>query len=99
MPAIRWLWERKICLKFNSVRGSQRQKTGHAQGVVADPKVLWDEIQMFRKAGITLDLLIDYRRIWLCLYHKALDAATENWKGAENRIVEIGNWLLLRRPE
>ena len=31
-------------------------------------------------------------------YHKALDAATENWKGAEkNRIVEIGNWLLLRR--
>lgn len=53
-----------------------------AQGVVVDPKVLWDEIQMFKRAGITLDLLIDYRTNLVMPYHKALDAATENWKGA-----------------
>lgn len=62
-----------------AVRG---KKLVIAQGVVADPKVLWDEIQMFRKAGIALDLTIDYRTNLVMPYHKALDAATENWKGA-----------------
>lgn len=61
-----------------AVRG---KKLVISQGVVADPKVLWDEIQMFRRSGITLDLLIDYRTNLVMPYHKALDAATENWKG------------------
>lgn len=54
-----------------------------AQGVVIDPKVLWDEIQMFKKAGIVVNLIIDYRTNLVMPYHKALDAATESWKGAE----------------
>lgn len=75
--------KRKFALSLIPSGAIRGKKLVIAQGVVADPKVLWDEIRMFRKAGIALDLTIDYRTNLVMPYHKALDAATENWKGAD----------------
>ncbi|MCL4363609.1 adenylosuccinate synthase [Patescibacteria group bacterium] len=52
-----------------------------SQGVVIDPKVLLDEIAFFEKKKIKVDLMIDPRVNIVMPYHKALDAATEAWKG------------------
>ncbi len=52
-----------------------------AQGVVIDPKVLLNEIEFFKKRGVAVDLVIDPRVNIVMPYHKALDAATEAWKG------------------
>ena len=59
----------------------QQKKLFLAQGVVIDPKVLLDEISFFEKRKIPLDLMIDPRVHIVMPYHKALDAATEAWKG------------------
>lgn len=59
----------------------QGKKLYLAQGVVIDPKVLLDEISFFEKRGIKVDLVIDPRVHIVMPYHKALDAATEAWKG------------------
>ena len=59
----------------------QQKKLLLAQGVVIDPKVLLDEITFFEKRKIPLDLMIDPRVHIVMPYHKALDAATEAWKG------------------
>lgn len=59
----------------------QRKKLLLAQGVVIDPKVLLEEIAFFEKRSIPLDLMIDPRVQIVMPYHKALDAATEAWKG------------------
>lgn len=52
-----------------------------SQGVVIDPKVLLDEISFFEKRKIKINLMIDPRVNIVMPYHKALDAATEIWKG------------------
>ncbi len=52
-----------------------------AQGVVIDPAVLIREIEFFKKRGVRVDLVIDPRVNIVMPYHKALDAATEAWKG------------------
>lgn len=59
----------------------QRKKLLLAQGVVIDPKVLLDEISFFEKRKMPVDLMIDPRVQIVMPYHKALDAATEAWKG------------------
>lgn len=59
----------------------QQKKLFLAQGVVIDPKVLLDEISFFEKRKISLSLMIDPRVHIVMPYHKALDAATEAWKG------------------
>jgi adenylosuccinate synthase len=59
----------------------QRKKVMLAQGVVIDPKVLLEEIKFFEDKGIRLKLTIDQRVHIVMPYHKALDAATEAWKG------------------
>ncbi len=59
----------------------QRKKLLLAQGVVIDPKVLLDEISFFEKRKIPINLMIDPRVQIVMPYHKALDAATEAWKG------------------
>ncbi len=59
----------------------QRKKLLLAQGVVIDPKILLDEISFFEKRGIPVNLMIDPRVHIVMPYHKALDAATEAWKG------------------
>ena len=59
----------------------QGKKLLLSQGVVIDPKVLLDEISFFEKRGIRVDLMIDPRVHIVMPYHKALDAATEAWKG------------------
>ncbi len=59
----------------------QRKKLFLAQGVVIDPKILLDEISFFEKRGIPVSLMIDPRVHIVMPYHKALDAATEAWKG------------------
>jgi adenylosuccinate synthase len=52
-----------------------------AQGAVIDPKILLDEISFFTKRKIPVKLMIDPRVHIVMPYHKALDAATEAWKG------------------
>jgi len=59
----------------------QNKKIMLSQGVVIDPKVLLAEIDFFEKKGFRLDLTIDPRLHIVMPYHKALDAATEAWKG------------------
>ncbi|MFZ6034681.1 MAG: adenylosuccinate synthase [Patescibacteria group bacterium] len=58
-----------------------KKKLYLSQGVVIDPKVLIDEIGFFEKRGIKINLEIDPRVNIVMPYHKALDAATEKWKG------------------
>lgn len=59
----------------------QRKRLFLAQGVVIDPRVLLEEIAFFMKRNIPVDLMIDPRVHIVMPYHKALDAATEAWKG------------------
>jgi len=59
----------------------QKKKLLLAQGVVIDPKVLLDELAFFKNKNIPVDLMIDQRIHIVMPYHKALDAATEVWKG------------------
>ncbi|MFH0979338.1 MAG: adenylosuccinate synthase [Candidatus Roizmanbacteria bacterium] len=58
-----------------------KKKLFLSQGVVIDPKVLLDEIGFFEKRKIKVDLMIDPRVNIVMPYHKALDRATEIWKG------------------
>lgn len=58
-----------------------KKKLYLSQGVVIDPKVLIDEISFFEERGIKINLEIDPRVNIVMPYHKALDAATEKWKG------------------
>ena len=44
---------------------------------------------LFEKRGIRVDLMIDPRVHIVMPYHKALDAATEAWKGKKQRVVFI----------
>lgn len=75
--------DKKFALSLIPSGAVRGKKLVIAQGVVVDPGVLWAEIVMFRRAGIYLDLIIDYRTNLVMPYHRALDAATEVWKGAE----------------
>lgn len=59
----------------------QGKKLLIAQGVVINPAVLLDEIQMLQRRGITPDLTIDPRCHVVMPYHQLLDAANERWKG------------------
>jgi adenylosuccinate synthase len=52
-----------------------------SQGVVIDPKVLLDEISFFQKRKMKVNLMVDPRVNIVMPYHKALDRATEVWKG------------------
>lgn len=58
-----------------------KKKLYLSQGVVIDPRVLLDEIKFFEKRKIKVDLMIDPRVNIVMPYHKALDKATEIWKG------------------
>jgi len=58
-----------------------KKKLFLSQGVVIDPKVLLDEINFFEKRKIRVNLTIDPRVNIVMPYHKALDRATEIWKG------------------
>lgn len=62
------LWQKKLFL---------------AQGVVITPDVLIKEIDFFQKRGLKVDLFIDPRVNIVMPYHKLLDAATEEYKGAK----------------
>lgn len=59
----------------------RRKRLYLSQGVVIDPKVLLEEINFFEKRKIKVNLMIDPRVNIVMPYHKALDAATEIWKG------------------
>jgi adenylosuccinate synthase len=50
-------------------------------GVVVDPKVLLEEMEMLKKEGITPKLLISERAHVIFPYHRALDEAEEQFKG------------------
>ena len=58
-----------------------KRKLFLSQGVVIDPKILLDEIHFFENRKIRVNLMIDPRVNIVMPYHKALDAATEVWKG------------------
>lgn len=72
---------RKFKLSLLPSGVAQRKKLFLSQGVVIEPKVLLDEIEYCRSLGIKVDLMIDPRCHIVMPYHKALDAATEKWKG------------------
>lgn len=59
----------------------QRKNLVIAQGCVIDPKVLIDEIEMVTSHHLPVHLCIDPRVQIVMPYHKALDHATEQWKG------------------
>jgi len=50
-------------------------------GVVVDPKVLLEEMEMLKRDGITPKLLISERAHVIFPYHRALDEAEEQFKG------------------
>ncbi len=60
---------------------AQKKHIVIAQGCVVDPKVLLDEIQMIKNHHLPVHLSIDPRVHLVMPYHKALDRATELWKG------------------
>jgi adenylosuccinate synthase len=60
---------------------AQKKHLVIAQGCVVDPKVLLDEIQMIQEHHLPVHLSIDPRVHLVMPYHKALDRATELWKG------------------
>lgn len=60
---------------------AQKKQLVIAQGCVIDPKVLLDEIQMIKNHHLPIHLSIDPRVHLVMPYHKALDRATELWKG------------------
>lgn len=59
----------------------QRKKLLIAQGVVINPKVLLEEIEMLKKRGVPVHLTIDPRCHIVMPYHQLLDSANEQWKG------------------
>ncbi len=59
----------------------QKKKLIIAQGCVIDPQMLLDEIAMVKKQHLPVYLTIDPRVHIVMPYHKALDRATEHWKG------------------
>lgn len=59
----------------------QKKELYISQGVVIDPEVLLREIDFFTKKGFAPKLTLDPRVHIVMPYHKALDAATEAWKG------------------
>ena len=61
----------------------QKKKLFIAQGVVINPKVLLEEIQMLEDAGYRVDLTIDPRCNIVMPYHKLQDRANELWKGKD----------------
>lgn len=60
---------------------AQKKHIVIAQGCVIDPKILLDEIAMIKKYHLPIHLSIDPRVHLVMPYHKALDRATEVWKG------------------
>lgn len=59
-----------------------KQKIFISQAVVIDPRILLNEIELLKKAGIkNIDLGIDPRCHVVLPYHIALDAASEAYKG------------------
>lgn len=60
------LWQKKLLI---------------AQGVVIAPQVLLNEIDIFQKRGLKVDLTVDRRANIVMPYHRLLDAATEETKG------------------
>ncbi len=60
---------------------AQRKHLVIAQGCVVDPAVLLGEMAMIKAHGLPLNLSIDPRVHIVMPYHKALDRATELWKG------------------
>jgi adenylosuccinate synthase len=60
---------------------AQKKHIVIAQGCVIDPKVLLDEIAMIKVHHLPIHLSIDPRVHLVMPYHKALDRATELWKG------------------
>jgi len=60
---------------------AQKKHLVIAQGCVIDPKVLLDEIHMIKDHHLPIHLSIDPRVHLVMPYHKALDRATELWKG------------------
>ncbi|MDP1722944.1 MAG: adenylosuccinate synthase [Candidatus Gottesmanbacteria bacterium] len=61
----------------------QRKKLLIAQGVVINPAVLLAEIAMLEAAGYRVDLMIDPRCHIVMPYHRAMDTASEIWKGKD----------------
>ena len=60
---------------------AQKKHLVIAQGCVIDPKILLDEIAMIKDHHLPIHLSIDPRVHLVMPYHKALDRATELWKG------------------
>ena len=60
---------------------AQKKHLVIAQGCVVDPKTLLDEITMIKHHHLPIHLSIDPRVHLVMPYHKALDRATELWKG------------------
>lgn len=54
-----------------------------AQGTVITPDILLSEVDFFQKRGLRIKLMIDPRVNIVMPYHKLLDAATEEYKGAK----------------
>lgn len=52
-----------------------------SQGCVINPKILLNEIKLFTKLGVKINLTIDPRVHIVMPYHIELDEATEIWKG------------------
>jgi len=65
---------------------AQKKHLVIAQGCVIDPKILLDEIAMIKDHHLPIHLSIDPRVHLVMPYHKALDRATELWKGEKKRI-------------
>ncbi|OGY17852.1 MAG: adenylosuccinate synthase [Candidatus Chisholmbacteria bacterium RIFCSPLOWO2_01_FULL_50_28] len=59
----------------------QKKHVVIAQGCVVDPQVLLEEIALIKARGLPLKLSLDPRVHVVMPYHKALDRATELWKG------------------
>jgi len=59
----------------------QGRKVVIANGVVVDPAVLLDEIEMLKKNGVKPDLMVSDRASVIMPYHRLLDGAEENLLG------------------
>jgi len=59
----------------------QKKNLYLSQAVVINPRVLLEEIALFKKEKLPLKIHIDPRCNIVMPYHQELDAATEKWKG------------------
>lgn len=59
----------------------QRKRLFLAQGVVINPKVLIAEIDLLKRFGYSVHLMIDPRCHIVMPYHQELDSANEQWRG------------------